>query len=312
MSNIRNISFGFAIGVVAIFSSSVLAQSSGSDPARQESGQSVSTDDELHREIQELTEQLARLKEAALGRMRSNVPMGGNTTNMGGMNMTAGRSTAGMGMMGMGSMGNGAGGMNMGQGQVSGGMGMDSMMMDGMGMMGMGSMGNGAGGMNMGQGQASGGMGMDSMMMGGMGMMGMAPSQSGTMRMPTPSSALPGFPGASHIYHIGATGFFLDHPDHIKLSQEQQAALNKVKEDSLASQAQFDRQIETAEIELWRTTSSDTPDLDSIAAKSREIGALEAERRIAFIRAVGEAAQILTVEQRTALLGMASPSADMN
>ena len=32
------------------------------------------------------------------------------------------------------------------------------------------------------------------------------------MSMP---SALPGFPGQSHLYHIGATGFFLDHPEHI-------------------------------------------------------------------------------------------------
>ena len=39
-------------------------------------------------------------------------------------------------------------------------------------------------------------------MMGGKGMAGMK----------TPA-ALPAFPGTSHIYHIGATGFFLDHPE---------------------------------------------------------------------------------------------------
>lgn len=84
-------------------------------------------------------------------------------------------------------------------------------------------------GMEMGMmGQGMGGMGMMSMMKGkkgmmGMGMMGMNPAMSSDsmtgMDMP---SALPGFPGASHVYHIGQTGFFLDHPEHITLTDEQQ------------------------------------------------------------------------------------------
>ncbi|MBX9737491.1 MAG: hypothetical protein K2X32_11250, partial [Phycisphaerales bacterium] len=89
---------------------------------------------------------------------------------------------------------------------ASGGMGMmddDKMEMGGMG-------GSAAGG----------GMSMDGMMQkmdGMMKMMGMGSMPMGgagspaAMAMP---SALPGFPGASHIYHIGATGFFLDHPEH--------------------------------------------------------------------------------------------------
>ena len=34
-------------------------------------------------------------------------------------------------------------------------------------------------------------------------------------------SVLPGVPGVLHFYHIGATGFFLDHQEHIQLSVEQ-------------------------------------------------------------------------------------------
>ena len=62
-----------------------------------------------------------------------------------------------------------------------------------------------------------------------MGMNSMAADTADTM----PQSALPGFPGASHLYHIGATGFFLDHPEHITLSADQQVALNKIKDQAL-------------------------------------------------------------------------------
>ena len=63
-------------------------------------------------------------------------------------------------------------------------------------------------------------------MMSMMGMMGMGGGNMAAM----PQSALPGFPGASHLYHLVATGFFLDHPQHIALTTEQQAGLNKAKE----------------------------------------------------------------------------------
>jgi len=42
-------------------------------------------------------------------------------------------------------------------------------------------------------------------------------------------SFLPGFPGMSHIYHIGSTDFFLDHSNHISLSKKQKKMLNKIK-----------------------------------------------------------------------------------
>ena len=61
--------------------------------------------------------------------------------------------------------------------------------------------------------------------MAGMEMMGMSPMGGGSPAAIS-QSALPGFLGASHLYHIGATGFFLDHPQHIALTLEQQAGLN--------------------------------------------------------------------------------------
>lgn len=138
---------------------------------------------------------------------------------------------------------------------------------------------------------------------GRMGMMGMG-GGSGSMTQ----SALPGFPGASHLYHIGATGFFLDHPQHIALTTEQQALLNKAKEQALLANSTADRAIEQAEQELWMLTAADQPDAAKIQAKLAEIGKLNGDERLAFIRAVGDASQLLTDEQRKILTGFAPPA----
>ncbi len=124
-------------------------------------------------------------------------------------------------------------------------------------------------------------------------------------------SALPGFPGASHLYHVGATGFFLDYSAALMLTTNQQAALNAIKEKSSGTQASAQRQVDQAEQELWVLTSSDQPDAMALETKVREIENLQGEQRIAFIRAVGEAARILTDDQRAALLGTAPAAAQI-
>lgn len=116
-------------------------------------------------------------------------------------------------------------------------------------------------------------------------------------------SALPGFPGASHLYHVGATGFFLDHPEHLALGAEQQAALNRIKEKAMLANADAERRVEEAEQDLWTLTAADSPDGAKIEGKIRAIEKLRGDQRMAFIRAVGEAAKVLTSEQRAALLG---------
>ena len=148
-----------------------------------------------------------------------------------------------------------------------------------------------------------------------MGMMGMMDDKMGGMAagsMPM-ASALPGYPGASHLYHIGATGFFLDHPQHITLTVEQQKALNQLKEKTTLDQKSADRKIEGAEQELWTLTSADEPDATKIQAKLAECEKLRSEKRFAFIKGVGEATKLLTDEQRQSLLGntpaMAAPQA---
>ena len=159
-------------------------------------------------------------------------------------------------------------------------------------------------------------MGMGEMKMGGdmMKMMGMSnmPAPSPAMapaQAAMPPSALPGFAGVSHLYHIGATGFFLDHAQHINLSADQQAALNKMKQQALAAKSSSDQQIEQAEQELGNLTSADQPDAALIEKKVRDIEKSRVDERLSFIRAVGEAAKLLTDEQRKILTGAMPPAA---
>ena len=143
--------------------------------------------------------------------------------------------------------------------------------------------------------------------MGMMGMMDMDMMGMGGGSGSVTQSALPGFPGASHLYHIGATDFFLDHPQHITLTTEQRAALNKAKEQAALAKSTADRAIQQAEQELWMLTAADQPNVKLIEAKITEIGKLTGDERLAFIRAVGEASQLLTDEQRKILTGFAPP-----
>jgi Spy/CpxP family protein refolding chaperone len=204
--------------------------------------------------------------------------------------------SGGMGMGGMSGMKPGGAG--------AGGMGMGMMDVDAM----MGGMGGkkgpgGMAGMNMGGG-GMGMMDMDTEMMGMMGMGSMGGSKGMKMKM---AAALPGFPGASHVYHIGATGFFLDHPEHITLTTAQQTKLNQLQQKAMTDKASAQRRIEEAEQELWELTGADEPDAAKVEAKVRAIEKLRGDQRLAFIRAVGEAAKVLTDEQRKVLLGTIEP-----
>ncbi|MFA5937721.1 MAG: hypothetical protein WC809_00070 [Sinimarinibacterium sp.] len=164
-----------------------------------------------------------------------------------------------------------------------------------------------AGAMPMPGGSGAGGMGMGCMeCMGEMGSMGGASSPAGASGMSgMPPNALPGFPGASHLYHVGADGFFLNHSQHIQLSTDQQMRLGRIREKALLDRATAQRKIEEAEQQLYVLTGSDQPDSRKIEAQARAIEELRVQRRLDYIRAVGEAAQALTDEQRRAVLGTA-------
>jgi Spy/CpxP family protein refolding chaperone len=224
----------------------------------------------------------------ALGALK---PAGG----MGGMGGAASPPGGEMGMMSMrdkmmGGMGGGApaAGAPMGGTAPGGGMGM---MQSEMGAMPAGAPASGMSG-------GGGMMGMEQMEMAGM--MG-----GSSMAMP---SALPGFPGASHLYHCGATGFFLDHQQYITLSTEQQMRLNQIKQQAALDKASASRSVQEAEQDLWTLTAADQPDNAQIEAKVAEIEKLKGDARLRFIGAIGNAATILTDQQRKALTGFAPPA----
>ena len=136
------------------------------------------------------------------------------------------------------------------------------------------------------------------------GMGGPSPQSAGAMPgMSTPTSALPGQPGASHLYHIGSTGFFLNHPQHITLTQDQRSMLNRLKEKAMLDRASTQRRLDQAEQELYGLTGMDQPDASRIQAKISEIEKLRSDERMNFIRAVGEATNVLSHEQHLALMG---------
>lgn len=139
-----------------------------------------------------------------------------------------------------------------------------------------------------------------------------APSQSGAALAPDQLNvAMPGaragIPGASHLYHVGATDFFLDHSQHITLSTEQWKCLNRIKEQAALNKASANRKVQEAEQQLWKLTALAQPDTAQIEAKIREIEKLHVAQRLAFIRPVGDAAKVLTEEQTKILLGKAAP-----
>ncbi|UXI66069.1 Spy/CpxP family protein refolding chaperone [Tahibacter amnicola] len=119
-----------------------------------------------------------------------------------------------------------------------------------------------------------------------------------------PPNALPGFPGTSHLYHVGADGFFLNHPQHVQLNADQQLRLGRIREKALLERSAAQRKIEEAEQQMFVLTGMDQPDISKIEAQARAIEELQVQRRLAYIRAIGEAAGVLTDEQRRAVLGM--------
>jgi len=95
-----------------------------------------------------------------------------------------------------------------------------------------------------------------------------------------PSDACrPGIPGASHTYHVGAVGFFLDQADLLDLLKEQQAILRGLRTRVTLKVRSLQRRVDEAEQELWVATCVETPEAAQIEAKVRAIEKLRAKER---------------------------------
>lgn len=108
--------------------------------------------------------------------------------------------------------------------------------------------------------------------------------------------------GPPALLHIGAKGFFLDRPQTFTPRADQAKAFATIKESSAMEMMASDNKIKDAEHSLWKLTASDNPDLAEIEAKARGVEKLRADQRVAFIRAVAEAVNLLTPEQKETLL----------
>lgn len=132
------------------------------------------------------------------------------------------------------------------------------------------------------------------------------PGGAAAVRVPDP---LPGFTGMPHLYHMGAEDFFLDQATHIQLTADQQGALEGLRQKALLDRAAAERSIGEGEQHLFMLTGAEQPDATAIESQVRAIEELRVQRRLAFIRAVGQAAQILTDDQRRTLLAQRDPPA---
>ena len=128
-----------------------------------------------------------------------------------------------------------------------------------------------------------------------------------------PSPSKPIHQGAApHLFHLGASGFFLDHPE-IALTVEQRSKLSAIRETAGLGYATAQRKIDQAEQELWSITSAEHPSASRVEAKLTEIARLSTRQRMDYILAIGQAVAQLTDAQHGMLAspptGAAAPSA---
>lgn len=116
---------------------------------------------------------------------------------------------------------------------------------------------------------------------------------------------LPGFSGALHLYHLGAENFFLDSGD---LADAQQQQLQQLQARWQLTDQKLNENIELSEQHLWQLTSEGAPVFSEIEATIKAIENFKVKQRLGFIQMVGEAATLLTDEQRQQLTADNSPA----
>jgi hypothetical protein len=134
-------------------------------------------------------------------------------------------------------------------------------------------------------------------------MLGQPPTVSGS----SPTGKLLAPSGPPHLYALAADSFFLDQARALGLSGEQQGSLAVLKESAAMAYATTQRKIDQAEQDLWMLSTSNTPDLAMIEKHIEGIGRLTGHQRMDFIRALREAAGILTDAQRDGVVSHSAP-----
>ncbi len=104
-------------------------------------------------------------------------------------------------------------------------------------------------------------------------------------------------PKPQSLYSVGGEGFFLDQ-SQVNLSVEQIQRLGQIRDRTVQGRNAAEQKIRQAEEALWKETSAAKPVQPAITTQVREIERMRADMRLALILAVGEAADVLTAEQR--------------
>jgi Spy/CpxP family protein refolding chaperone len=133
-------------------------------------------------------------------------------------------------------------------------------------------------------------------------MMGSGGMKRGQMATVLAHAAVPGIPGASHLFHIGARGFFLNHAEHLDLSDEQKQQLNRIRERAVLERARHRAEIRSMELDVWQVTGLDKPNMSDIEAKIRSVEKARSDTRLNYLREIERAVNVLTEQQRTLLL----------
>tara|TARA_R110001583_G_scaffold186189_3_gene346828 strand:+ start:3966 stop:4895 length:930 start_codon:yes stop_codon:yes gene_type:complete len=146
------------------------------------------------------------------------------------------------------------------------------------------------------------------MMMGDQSMMGAKPTQNDHQSLDN-SEVLPGYKNAPHIYHLGEIDFFLDQKEHLSLNATQIAKLKGIKNNWLDYQSENVSTREELETKLWQLTSLGKPNWIQIKQTVSEIETINSSLRLAFIKLVGNAIELLSVEQVNDLINIGMTNA---
>lgn len=110
-------------------------------------------------------------------------------------------------------------------------------------------------------------------------------------------------PEASHLLHLGVPRFFTDYRRRLGLSDEQLETLRQSQRTALAKWTEHQSAIDAFEVRVWVLTGDpdyEERELEKVLASMTET---RGAQRMAYIRAVRDAARVLTPEQRLLLTG---------
>ncbi len=111
-------------------------------------------------------------------------------------------------------------------------------------------------------------------------------------------------PEASHLLHLGVPRFYRDYRRRLQLSADQVKALKTTQEAALAAWYSQQEKIDNLELQVWVLTGDPTFRDEQLVGLLQDLESARASQRLDYIRAVRDAAGMLTSEQQRRLRGI--------